>query len=373
MEKRKRVAVYIRVSTSHESQENSVINQRSYFKGLIERNPNYRLVDFYIDEGKTGTKMDSRFELQRLISDCEAEKIDLIFVKSISRFARNTLDLLSVVDKMTDLGVEIIFDQENISSFDSGGRFLLTVLAGLAEQESRSISENIRWAVGKLHDKGLTSSHIRALGYGWDKQTKNCYIIEEEAKVVRCIYAWHYYGYSIKQITDRLNQSNIKGIRGSDFTWQTVNRILHNPLHQGKLRIGNKVVQGRHEAIILDDDFLVQQKTTRISHTNNSLPKLYCAYCGSHMRRLGGHYRAKGREDVHVFRCISCEVKPSIPEDELYIINQKMWGLNYQNLVQEKVRKYSIEKEKVYIHLSGSNQPYEYIREERFRGKKVYR
>lgn len=137
------------MSIDQEEQLSSYENQMRYYTELITRNPDYEMVDIYADEGISGTNTKKRDDFNRMIADCRAGKIDLIITKSISRFARNTLDCLNYVRELKDLGIGIIFEKENINTLDAKGEVLLTILSSLAQDESRSISENSTWGDSK--------------------------------------------------------------------------------------------------------------------------------------------------------------------------------------------------------------------------------
>ena len=149
-----RMAAYCRVSTDQEEQLSSYENQVRYYTEIITRNPDYELVDIYADEGISGTNTKKRDDFNRMIEDCRAGKIDLIITKSISRFARNTLDCLNYVRELKELGVGIRFEKENIDTLDAKGEVLLTILSSLAQDESRSISENSTWGIRRRFEKG---------------------------------------------------------------------------------------------------------------------------------------------------------------------------------------------------------------------------
>lgn len=168
---KEKVAAYIRVSTSNEEQLISLEAQRRHYKTLIEKNDEWQLVDIYSDEGITGTKKDRRPELLRLISDCEKGKIDFILTKSISRFARSTIDCLELVRKLMDLGVHIYFEKENINTLDSTGEVLITIMASLAQQESESISKNVTMGLQYRYQEGqVFVNHKKFLGYTVDEE-----------------------------------------------------------------------------------------------------------------------------------------------------------------------------------------------------------
>ena len=150
------------MSTDQEEQQSSYENQVSYYRKYIQSNPQYEYVDIYADEGITGTSTKKRDAFNRMIEDCRAHKIDLIITKSISRFARNTLDCLNYVRELKGIGIGIIFEKENINTLDAKGEVLLTILSSLAQDESRSISENSAWGIRRRFEQGqyLSLIHI---------------------------------------------------------------------------------------------------------------------------------------------------------------------------------------------------------------------
>ena len=152
--KRKRVAAYARVSVESERMQHSLSAQISYYSSLIQKNPAWEYAGVYADYGITGTKIIKRKEFQRMLADAEARKIDIILTKSIQRFARNTVDLLKTVRHLKEIGVEVWFEKENIRSLSGDGELMLTILASFAQEESRSISENVRWRIKKQFEQG---------------------------------------------------------------------------------------------------------------------------------------------------------------------------------------------------------------------------
>lgn len=182
----KRVAAYARVSTDAERLMHSLSAQVSYYSELIQKTPGWQYAGVYADEGITGTKLKARTEFQRMIADCEAGKIDIILTKSISRFARNTVDTLSTVRHLKSLGIEVRFEKENISSIGEDGELLITLLASFAQEEIRSLSDNVRWGTIKRFQQGLPNGHFRIFGYDWEGD--KLVINPEEAAIVRRIY-----------------------------------------------------------------------------------------------------------------------------------------------------------------------------------------
>src|SRR5665647_3528564 len=185
--KKKRVAAYCRVSTDQAEQLSSYEAQVNYYTTYINGNPDYELAGIYADEGFSGTNTKKREQFNRMIEDCKAGKIDMIITKSISRFARNTLDCLNFVRLLKDLGIGVMFEKENINTLDSKGEVLLSILSSLAQDESRSISENSTWGIRRRFEQGkVIVNHIKFLGY--DKDDKGNLIINEaQAKTVRHI------------------------------------------------------------------------------------------------------------------------------------------------------------------------------------------
>ncbi|WP_373845741.1 recombinase family protein, partial [Clostridium sp.] len=162
--------------------------QVNYYTAFINGHPDYELAGIYADEGITGTNTKKREQFNKMIEDCRAGKIDMIITKSISRFARNTLDTLNYVRQLKDLGIGVIFEKENINTLDSKGEVLLTILSSLAQDESSNISENSTWGIRRRFEQGkLHINHKKFLGYDKDKNG-NLIINEKQAKTVRRIY-----------------------------------------------------------------------------------------------------------------------------------------------------------------------------------------
>ena len=165
---RKRVAAYARVSMESDRLDHSLSAQISYYNDLIQKNPEWDLAGIYTDSFISGTKVERRAEFQRMIRDCDDGKIDIILTKSISRFARNTVDLLNTVRHLKELGIEVQFEKEGIRSLSGDGELMLTLLASFAQEESRSISENIKWGTRKRFESGIPNCHFKIFGYRWE-------------------------------------------------------------------------------------------------------------------------------------------------------------------------------------------------------------
>lgn len=203
LQKKLRVAAYARVSV--DTLHHSLAAQVSYYSSLIQKNPAWEYAGVYADEGISGTNTKKRDGFNQMIEDALAGKIDLIITKSVSRFARNTVDSLQNVRKLKEHGVEIYFEKENIWTFDSRGELLITIMSSLAQEESRSISENTTWGKRKQFAKGKTSVGYSAfLGYDKDFQ-----INEEQAKIVRLIYKLFVGGRTFYAITKELEKRGV--------------------------------------------------------------------------------------------------------------------------------------------------------------------
>lgn len=229
-----RVAAYCRVSTDQEEQLNSFENQVSYYTAYINGKPEYEMAGIYADEGISGTSTRKRTDFNRMISDCERGKIDLIIVKSISRFARNTQDCLSYSRKLKNMGIGVFFEKENINTMDGAGELLFTILSSLAQEESRSISENCKWGIRKKFSDGKYHLNTnRFLGY--DKDAKgNLIINEEQAVIVRRVFKEFMDGVNPDVISKRLNDENVPGCMGeARWSCSTIWGILSNEKYMG--------------------------------------------------------------------------------------------------------------------------------------------
>jgi len=231
-----RVAAYCRVSTGSEEQLNSFKNQVAYYSVYIKSKPEWEYVDTYADKGLSGLKARKRENFMRLIGDALSNKIDLIIVKSVSRFARNTLDFLQSIRDLRAAGVGVFFEEQNLNSIDPNNDFILNVHAGIAEQESRNISKNVRWGKEKKRlAKIVTYNFNGVYGYKQDEE-KRIEIVEEEAEIVRDMYFKYLLGYSYKTIAEDLSARGIKSPLGSDvWNISTVKGILENEKYDGNV------------------------------------------------------------------------------------------------------------------------------------------
>ncbi len=236
--RKRRVAAYARVSTDSDEQFTSYEAQVKVYSDMIKRNPEWEFVDVYSDEGITGTNRKKRDGFNRMIQDCYDGKIDLIITKSISRFARNTLDAVGLSRELKKKGIEVFFEKESLWTFENTSEFVLTVLASAAQEESRSISENVtmgkRWAM----QAGKTSwAYKNFLGYKKNPETNKIEIIPDEAALVTQIYRWFLNeGKTCSGIASMLNKMGVRtpsGKEGCKWTKNTVCSILTNEKYKG--------------------------------------------------------------------------------------------------------------------------------------------
>lgn len=231
---KKRVAAYARVSTEFEEQLSSFDAQMDYYTKHIKSNHAWTFVEVYTDEGISATSTKKRDGFKRMMSDALNGKIDLIITKSVSRFARNTVDTLINVRKLKEKGIEVYFEKENIYTMDSKGELLITIMSSLAQEESRSISENVTWGQRKRFADGKVSlPYKQFLGYekGEDGLPK---IVEKEAEVVRVIYKLFLEGKTTSGIAKYITEAKIPTRAGKEI-WQqsTVKSILKNEKYKG--------------------------------------------------------------------------------------------------------------------------------------------
>lgn len=224
---RVRVAAYARVSMDTERMQHSMSAQVSYYSELIQNNPEWEYAGVYADYAVSGGGTEARAEFNRMLEDCEKGLIQVILTKSIQRFARNTVDLLQTVRHLRELGIEIRFEKEHLSTLTGDGELLLTLLASFAQEESRSISENAKWAIQKKYEKGIPRGSII---YGYRCHKGEYSVVPEEADIVRRIFQMYLDGDSCYVIANRLNAEGIKSYYGKGFT----NTVILGMLRQEK-------------------------------------------------------------------------------------------------------------------------------------------
>lgn len=238
---RKKVCAYARVSSGKDEMLHSLSAQISYYSEYIQSRGDWLYVGVYADSAVTGTK-DSRDEFQRMLEDCRNGKIDMIITKSISRFARNTVTLLSTVRELKELGVDVWFEKENIHSISGDGELMLTILASFAQEESLSVSENCKWRIRHNYEEGIPNNFQI---YGYDMKNHKLTVNEEEAEVVRKIFEMYANGDGTYKIVDYLKAHHIKSPRDSQWRPNRIMAILRNEKYLGDLLL-QKVYSENH-------------------------------------------------------------------------------------------------------------------------------
>ena len=357
-----RVAAYCRVSTEQEEQQNSYQVQIAYYTDLINRKKEWTLAGVFADEGISGTQTKKRTEFNRMIRMCKKKKIDLVITKSISRFARNTVDCLEYVRQLKDLGIGVIFEKENINTLKMTSEFMIALYGSFAQAESESISKNVSWGKEKAFREGkVPFQYKHLLGYrkGADGKPE---IVPEEAETVRLIFSLYLDGYTLLNIAQILMNQKITTATGkSEWTKSAIQSILKNEKYVGDALlqktftvdcITHKVVKNNgerpmylitdHHTPIIDRDTFnrVQQEIARRSskrkisdQTKTEQGKysgkyvlselLICGQCGTPYRRR--IWTKSGNKQV-VWRCISrlehgrryCPDSPTIKEENLH-------------------------------------------------------
>ena len=363
--KKRRVAGYARVSTDHEDQATSYEAQVDYYTSYIKSRDDWEFVTIYTDEGISATNTKKREGFKTMIADALAGKIDLIITKSVSRFARNTVDSLTTVRELKDKGIEIYFEKENIWTLDSKGELLITIMSSLAQEESRSISENVTWGQRKrMADGKVSFAYSRFLGLDKDKETGKIVVNPEQAETVKLIFRLFLEGKTPHAIASHLTAQGIKTPGGKDvWNQQTIRRMLSNEKYKGdallqkeftvdflqkKLKknegeVPQYYVEGNHEAIISPAVFdLVQEELakrsmgkTRYSGATIFSNKIRCADCGSWYGSKVWHSTDSYRKTI--YRCnnkyegTKCET-PYVTEEDV----KAAFVSAYNRLVTEK-------------------------------------
>ncbi|GFI30230.1 transposon Tn3 resolvase [Lachnospiraceae bacterium] len=382
---RKKVAAYARVSRDTERLMNSVSAQVSYYSALIQNNPEWEYAGVYADCGISGTGKARRSEFLRMLADCEAGRINIILTKSISRFARNTVDLLETVRHLKSLGIEVRFEKEHINSLSEDGELMLSLLASFAQEESRSISENVKWGVRRRFQSGeIGTANKHILGYRFDEEKQKYTIIPEEAETVRRIFAMYLEGRSLREIAGELNAAGLSTVKGCKFSEGSLNVMIRNEAYAGDIRrqkcyMADPITKTKvkncgelpqyymadcHEAIIDRETYAKVQAEMerRAGLVNPAYPftgKMKCGICGNCFTRKKGTVR--GKTYVHwICRSkketgMSC-TSVNFSEEELERISAQALGMDeFDGAVFEKaVRGITVmENGDLEFHLTG--------------------
>ncbi len=363
-----RVGAYCRVSTDNEDQLNSYASQLSYYKDKIANSMEWSLVDIYADEAISGTLDYKRSDFLRMINDATSGKLDLIMTKSISRFARNTLDTLKYVRLLKQHNVAILFEEENINTLEMSGELLLTILSSVAQQESETISSHVKLGLKMKMQRGELIGFNGCLGYDYNPIDKSISVNEKEAEIVKFIFERYADGLGSKMIATELERLGHKTKKGVS-TWNdsTVRGILKNEKYKGDLLLGKSFtvdpishrrlinmgeedkyyISNHHEPIISEELWnevqrQFEERSTkyakgtrqgRYSCKYTFSSKLYCGFCGKAVTR---RRRYTQNDSKNVWHCSSyikhgkkaCANSKSISED----IIEKSFITMYQKL-----------------------------------------
>ena len=383
-----RVAAYCRVSTELEQQQSSYDIQIEYYTRHIMQNPNWIFAGVFADDGRSATNTFRRDDFNQLMNQCMKGKVDMVITKSISRFARNTVDCISWVRKLKEKNVAVYFEKENLNTLDDSTEMILTILSSQAQEESRAISTNVKWGYARKFEKGESTGQ-RSYGFRKAPTGEMC-IVEEEAAVIRNMARWFLDGDSLERIKHRLEDAGIETTTGKK-TWSTgtIYNILTNEKIMGdvllqktftadyltKRRVKNSgqqkqyYVKNHHEAIIPKTVYYkIQEEIARRSSLKKAGTRkgktaqgvysskyaltgiMVCNECGAHYRRTTW---AKNGKKVIVWRCINrlehgtkqCHESPTLKEEVIQeAIMGKLHGLsidqeeeNFLNGVKEDI------------------------------------
>ncbi len=359
------MAGYARVSTDHEDQTTSYEAQVDYYTNYIKSRDDWEFAGLYSDEGISATNTKHRDGFNQMISDAMAGKIDLIITKSVSRFARNTVDSLSTIRKLKEHNIECYFEKENIWTFDSKGELLLTIMSSLAQEESRSISENVTWGQRKrMADGKVSFAYSRFMGLDKDRETGKIVVNPEQAEVVKLIFRLFLEGMTPHSIAAELTRRGIKTPGGKDvWNQQTVRRMLSNEKYKGDALLQKEFtvdflqkkmkknegevpqyyVEGNHEAIISPAVFdMVQAELAKRKHSGSRYSgvtifsnKIKCGDCGGFYGSKVWHSTDRYRKVIyrcnHKYKDKKCQT-PHVTEEDI----KALFITAYNKLISEK-------------------------------------
>jgi site-specific DNA recombinase len=372
--KLKRVAAYARVSIEAELNLHSLEAQVDHYSKLIKATPGWEFAGVYADSGITGTKAD-RPGFKNLLTACDEGKVDIILAKSISRFARNTVILLSTIRHLKERGISVRFERENIDTLSSDGELMISLLAAFAQEESLSISENTKWAIRKNFAAGI-GNNFRDI-YGYRYNDNKFVIVPEEAKIVKLVYSSYLEGKSPDQIVLMLNRMQVKPLKGERFSYESVWLMLRQIKYTGNSilqktyknnHIEHKTVKNHgevqryfafdtHPVIIEQATFdAVQNEIVRRKNlgfrANQSIPfncftsLIRCPFCGKSYRRKS--YSHPGHNDKYYKWVCGTKIKEGahgcpafgLPEKALYSMTAEVLGTDGivdEDLVRDRI------------------------------------
>ena len=341
--KKKRVCAYARVSTDEEEQITSYKSQIEHYSTLIKNNPDWEFVGVYADEGISGTQMKNRTQFLKMLEDCKNNRIDMIIAKSISRFARNTVDTLNTVRVLRNLNIDIYFEKENIHTLDLDSEMFLTLYSAFAQAESESTSQNVKMGMRAKMKRGEACGKMACYGFNWDKVNKELSVNEEEAKVVKKIFDLYLKGFGSSKICEILESENILSATGGKKWHPSVVKLIlrnekyvgdlcgqkyyvANPLnHRSILNRGEKdkfYVKNHHVPIVSREIFdavqeIYNKRSIKVKDGKEYCEKfsmryplssmIVCGNCGNdYVRRLDHHRNKENKLINYVYWMCSC-------------------------------------------------------------------
>jgi site-specific DNA recombinase len=381
-----RVAAYCRVSTDSEEQLSSYKSQVMYYSDLIKKNKEWELVDIYADEAITGTQVTKREEFQRMINDGVNGQIDMVITKSISRFARNTLDTLRYVRLLKEHNIAVYFEDEKINTLTMDGELLLVVLSSVAQQEVENISNNVKKGLKMKMKRGELIGFQGCLGYDYDASDKSIHVNREEAEIVKLIFQMYIEGQGATLIKNELNNLGYKSKKGNLWTQSTVIGIIRNEKYKGDILLGKTFtvdpiskrrlenlgeedqfyIKDHHEPIVSEDVFEKAQEIlkrrskdrSRMVSTPGKREKfsrqyafsciLECGFCGSNLSRRSWHSSSDHQKTV--WQCVTgtkrgkqfCPDSKGIPErviEEAFINSYKLLCGDNRDVLDEFIQR----------------------------------
>lgn len=374
-----RVAAYCRVSTDDEEQIKSYESMVAYYKDYIMKNSEWQFVEVYADKAVTGTKAEKREGFQRLIGDCMAGKIDLVIAKSLSRFARNTLDTLKYVRMLKEKGVAVLFEVEKINTLKDG-EFLMTILSSVAQQEVENTSAYVKKGLRMKMKRGELVGFQGCIGYDYDPEKKAIYINEEGAEIVRYIFERYNQGAGSTMIARELNEKGYITLKGNPWRTTSVMSVIKNEKYMGDLILGKTFtvdpitkrrlenlgeedkyyIRNHHEPIVSEEVFRKAQdirerrnggrkavtpgKREKFSRQYAFSCMIECGFCKSHLTRRRWHSSSKYKKSI--WQCCKatkdgkrfCPESKGIPEEVIelaFIESYRNLCLNDHEVINE--------------------------------------
>ena len=373
LNRKKRVCAYGRVSTDDEEQITSYNSQIKYYTEKIKSNPDWEFVGIYADEGISGTQVKNRTEFQRMIDDAMNGKIDIILAKSISRFARNTLDTLKYVRDLRDRKVDIYFEKENIHTIELDSEVFLTVYSAFAQAESESTSQNVKLGLKAMMKRGEYVGSPDCYGFTWNKETKQLDINKEQAEVVKMIFDWYVSGIGCRRIANKLHEMNIPSYTGARWSSSSISNMIHQEKYVGDLiqqktytispithksakNNGEKdkyYIKDHHEAIITREVWDKAQEiaskrskamtmkgyTSRETSKYAFSSKIKCAFCGTNFCRRHSSYSKTNPHYNIYWTCFKKREHSDACPDSVGLSETKLeeaFVLLYNNIIKNK-------------------------------------